>query len=196
MFDLHETLYTPHRRAFLRHSLSGIGSLALAQLLHAEQPGPLSPKQPHHRPRAKNVICLFQHGGPSQMDLFEHKPVLNRWHGREYEGDLEIHFHKKAGKCLASPFRFQKHGQAGMELSELIPHTASIANDITLIRSMTTDSVDHERALRIMHTGHDNGGRPAWGAWVLYGLGTEREDLPAYVVLTDPAGMPIDGPKN
>lgn len=186
-----------NRRTFLKQSLCGVGSLAMAHLLRAETPAdPLAPRRPHHRPTAKNVICLFQHGGPSQMDLFEVKPVLNKWHGREYRGDIEVHFHQKAGKCLASPFSFAKHGRCGMELSELIPHTASIADDLTLVRSMVTESVDHERALRIIHTGRDIGTRPVWGSWVLYGLGTERQNLPAYVVLTDPGGMPIDQGKN
>src|SRR5919198_124997 len=87
-------------------------------------------------------------------------------------------------------------GRSGMELSQLLPHTARIADDITLVRSMTTDSVDHEAALRVIHAGKVFPGRPVWGSWVLYGLGTERQDLPAYVVLGDPGGLPVDGPNN
>ncbi|HEY0454826.1 MAG TPA: DUF1501 domain-containing protein [Verrucomicrobiae bacterium] len=152
---------------------------------------------PHHPAKAKSVICLFQHGGPSQMDLFDPKPELNKWNGKEYpHKDLEIHFEKQAGKLLESPFKFQKRGQAGAELSELLPHTAGIVDDITLVRSMVTDSIDHESALRIIHSGKFQAGRPTWGSWVIYGLGTERQDLPAYVVLSDPAGLPVDGVRN
>ena len=99
------------------------------------------------------MICLFQHGGPSQMDLFDPKPALSRHHGKPYPGSLEIHFDKQAGKLLASPFRFRPHGKSGVVLSELIPHISGIADDLTLVRSMTTESVDHEAALRLIHTG-------------------------------------------
>src|SRR5207245_9303214 len=131
----------------------GLGSLAVAHLLAfearaADRPlasdSPLAPKTPHHKPTAKSVICLFQHGGPSQMDLFDPKPELNKRDGQDHPDKLEIHFEKQAGKLLKSPFAFQKQGQCGMELSELLPHTAGIADEITLVRSMTTDSVDHE----------------------------------------------------
>src|SRR5437667_4726200 len=150
-----------NRRAFLGFSAGGLGYLALSHLnalegLAAEASTvsraahPLTPKPPHHTPRAKAVICLFQHGGPSQMDLFDPKPELNKRDGQDYPGkDLEIHFDKQAGKLLQSPFKFAKHGQAGTEFSELIPHTSGIADEITLVRSMITDSVDHESALRI-----------------------------------------------
>ena len=195
-----------NRRSFLGFTAGGLGYIALAHLLSLDgwaapklfkTSHPLAPKLPHHPPRARSVICLFQHGGPSQMDLFDPKPELNKWDGKDYPGnDLEIHFDKQAGKLLQSPFRFHQAGQAGMELSELIPHTAGIADELTLIRSMTTDSVDHESALRIIHSGKFQAGRPTWGAWVIYELGTQRQDLPAYVVLSDPGGLPIDGARN
>ncbi|HYV27722.1 MAG TPA: DUF1501 domain-containing protein, partial [Candidatus Eisenbacteria bacterium] len=197
-----------NRRAFLGFTAGGLGYLALSHLstlegvaagAHhlAKAAHPLAPKPPHHTPRAKAVICLFQHGGPSQMDLFDPKPELNKWDGKDYPGkDLEIHFDKQAGKLLQSPFKFQKHGQTGTELCELLPHTAGIADEFTLIRSMTTDSIDHESALRIIHGGKFQAGRPTWGSWVVYGLGTERQDLPAYVVLSDPGGLPVDGIRN
>ena len=131
------------------------------------------------------------------MDLFDPKPELNKWNGKDYPGtDLEIHFDKQAGKLLESPFKFQQRGQSGMEFTELLPRTAGIADELTLIRSMTTDSIDHESALRIIHSGKFQAGRPTWGSWVLYGLGTERQDLPAYVVLSDPGGLPVDGIRN
>ena len=131
------------------------------------------------RPRApaRSVICLFQHGGPSQMDLFDPKPALSRHHGKPYPGSLEIHFDKQAGKLLASPFRFKPHGQSGVVLSELVPHISGIADDLTLVRSMTTESVDHEAALRLIHTGKILAGRPTWGSWVVYAA-REREPEP------------------
>src|SRR5437763_2806760 len=188
------------RRAFLAHYAGSLGGLALAHLLAGEAPaaahGLLAPKEPHHRPRAKAVICLFQHGGPSQVDLFDPKPELTRRHGQPHPGSLEVHFHTQAGKLLASPFTFRRCGRSGVELSELLPHTAGIADEVTLVRSMVTESVDHEAALRVIHAGKTFPGRPVWGSWVLYGLGSVRQDLPAYVVLGDPGGLPVDGPHN
>src|SRR5438132_971329 len=187
------------RRAFLGRYAGCLGSLALAHLLDREVcagTGALTTRPPHHPAKAKAVICLFQHGGPSQMDLLDHKPELTRRHGQAYSGDLEVHFHTQVGKVLGSPFKFRKHGQSAMELSELLPHTARITDDITLVRSMVTESVDHEAALRFIHSGKTFPGRPAWGSWVLYGLGSMRQDLPAYVVLSDPGGLPVDGTNN
>ena len=149
------------------------------------------------RPRAKSVICLFQHGGPSQMDLFDPKPQLQKWHGKPYPGgDLEIHFDKQKGNVLGSPFKFVKYGECGLELSELLPHTGGIADEICLVRSMNTESVDHESALRLIHSGKFLAGMPAWGSWLVYALGAENENLPAYVVLGDPGGLPVDGERN
>jgi len=195
--------FAVNRRAFLGRYAGGLGPLALAHLAaeaRADAPrpaaDPLAPKRPHHAAKAKAVICLFQHGGPSQMDLFDPKPELTRRNGQPHPEKLEVHFHTQQGKLLASPFRFERRGNVGVELSELLPHTAGIVDDITLVRSMATDSVDHEAALRVIHSGKVFAGRPAWGSWVLYGLGTERKELPAYVVLGDPGGLPVDGPNN
>src|SRR5437588_2961097 len=187
------------RRAFLGRYAGSLGGLALAHLLGEESSAntdALSARPAHHPARAKAVICLFQHGGPSQVDLFDHKPELTKRHGQVYSGDLEVHFHTQVGKVLGSPFKFRKHGGSGMELSELLPHTAKISDDITLVRSMVTDSVDHEAALRVIHSGKTFAGRPAWGSWALYGLGSLRQDLPADVVLSDPGGLPTDGTGN
>jgi hypothetical protein len=187
------------RRAFLTQYAGSLGGLALAHLLatdRARADEPLAPKKPHHQPRAKAVICLFQHGGPSQMDLFDPKPELTKRHGQPYPGEVEAHFHTQVGKLLASPFSFRRAGQSGMELTELLPHTAGIADDLLLVRSMKTESVDHEAALRLIHTGKVFPGRPVWNSWALYGLGSLRQDLPAYVVLSDPGGLPVDGPHN
>jgi hypothetical protein len=180
----------------LAHLLASEGLAAESSAIRDPQKGPLDLSPPRHRPRAKSVICLFQHGGPSQMDLFDPKPELNERHGKPYEGDLEIHFHTKAGNVLGCPHKFIHAGQAGTQISEILPHTAKIVDDITLIRSMTTESVDHEAALRMIHTGKIFSGRPTWGSWVLYGLGANRQDLPAYVVLSDPGGLPIDHTAN
>jgi hypothetical protein len=198
---MHQSDFALNRRAFLRLYAGGLGSLALAHLAAAEEVSatpadPLAPRAPHHAAKAKAVICLFQHGGPSQMDLFDPKPELTKQNGKAHPDKLEVHFHTQQGKLLASPFEFARRGQAGVELSELLPHTAQIVDDITLVRSMTTDSVDHEAALRLIHSGKVFPGRPVWGSWVLYGLGTERKELPAYVVLSDPGGLPVDGPNN
>jgi hypothetical protein len=192
------------RRAFLGRYAGGLGGLALAHLLgrDAARAEPATAARGaasrghHHPPRAKAVICLFQHGGPSQMDLFDPKPELGKRHGQPHPGKLEVHFEKQKGNLLGSPFRFERRGRAGIEMSEILPHTGGIADELTLVRSMTTDSVDHEAALRAIHTGKIIGGRPAWASWVVYALGSERDDLPAYVVLSDPGGLPVDGIRN
>src|SRR5262245_24811086 len=191
----HALDFAMNRRAFLGRYAGGLGALALAHI-EAEAGDPLAPKPPRHAGKAKSVICLFQHGGPSQMDLFDPKPELTKRHGQAYSGDLKVHFHTQVGKVLGSPFKFAKRGDAGIEMSELLPHTAAVADELTFIRSMTTDSVDHEAALRIIHGGKTFPGRPVWGSWVLYGLGSVHGDLPAYVVLGDPGGLPVDGPNN
>jgi len=203
-----QSLFPLNRRTFLGRYAGAIGTLALSHLLEQEttravqvtnqrDPTPSNPEiKANPRPPAKSVICLFQHGGPSQMDLFDPKPALTRHHGKPYPGTLEIHFDKKAGNLLASPFRFRPHGQSGMVLSEIVPHMSRIVDDLTLVRSMTTESVDHESALRLIHTGKVLAGRPTWGSWVVYALGSEDQNLPAYVVLSDPGGLPVDGVRN
>ena len=189
------TLAALSRRAFLGSSASGIGSMALASMLAESRQ--LRADSGSTRPPAKSVICLFQHGGPSQMDLFDPKPALQKFHGKPYPaGPLETHFDKQVGNVLGSPYSFRNCGESGMVLSELLPHTARIADDITLIRSMSTESVDHESALRLIHSGKFLSGLPTIGAWTIYALGTENENLPGYVVLSDPGGLPVDGEKN
>lgn len=200
-----------HRRAFLGSTAGALGALAMADLLGRERSVRGNEADAADRPgmgigigngkvlppaRAKSVICLFQHGGPSQMDLFDPKPALAKHHGKPYSGNLEVHFHSQQGNVLGSPFQFRRYGESGLELSELLPHTGRIADRICLVRSMTTESVDHEAALRLIHTGKIQAGRPTWGAWTIYGLGSENANLPAYVVLSDPGGLPIDGTRN
>ena len=190
--------FAHNRRSFLNKSVGGMGLLALAHLLQQSRAGAAlrENRHAHHPPSADAVICLFQHGGPSQMDLFDNKPELTKRNGQKYEGDLEIHFPGQRGNVLASPYAFHPHGESGIEVSEVVPHTAKIVDEITLVRSVTTESVDHESALRLIHSGKFQAGYPTWGSWVNYGLGTVNEDLPAYVVLTDPGGMPVDNVRN
>src|SRR3954462_2627590 len=202
-FVVPQSDFALNRRAFLGRYAGALGPLALAQLAadaRADAPrspgDPLAPQKPPSPGKAKAFICLFQHGGPSQMDLFDPKPELTKRHGQPHPDKLEVHFHTQQGKLLASPFKFAPCGKSGVELSELLPHTAKIVDDITLVRSMKTDSVDHEAALRVIHSGKIFAGRPAWGSWAVYGLGTERKELPAYVVLSDPGGLPVDGTNN
>ena len=188
-----------YRRAFLSQYAGSLGGLALAHLLQSSdrmaQGKEIEKKS--NVGRAKSIICLFQHGGPSQMDLFDPKPELTKWHGKPYPGgSLEVHFDKQMGNVLGSPFGFRQHGQCGMELCELLPHTAKIVDDITMVRSMNTESVDHESALRLIHTGRFLAGMPVMGSWIVYALGTENANLPAYVVLGDPGGLPVDGQRN
>jgi len=197
-----------NRRSFLGRFAGALGTLALAHLLDQEE---TRAERMTERStavargedaklekiaRARSVICLFQHGGPSQMDLFDPKPLLSQHDGKPYPGSLEIHFDKQAGNLLSSPFRFRPQGSSGMILSELLPHISQITDDVTLVRSMVTESVDHEAALRLIHTGKVLSGRPTWGSWIVYGLGSENQNLPAYVVLSDPGGLPVDGVRN
>lgn len=185
------------RRAFLGKSVGGVGLLALSHLLQGQlSAATRQPRQPHSTSTADAVICLFQHGGPSQMDLFDHKPELTKRHGQKYEGDLEVHFNNQQGNVLGSPFQFHMHGESGLEISEVLPYTAQIVDDITLIRSVVTESVDHEAALRLIHAGKLQAGHPTWGSWLSYALGSANANLPAYVVLSDPGGLPVDGVRN
>lgn len=194
------------RRAFLGRSATGLlGSIAWTWLNefdprnagHAAQSG--IPVGHHHLPRAERIICLFQNGGPSQMDLFDPKPELAKLNGKPFPGKQKVETlnPSASGNLLGSPFEFRPAGRCGMLLSELIPHTAAIADDICLVRSMTTESVCHETALRIAHSGHPLAtDRPSLGSWLTYGLGSLNQNLPAFVVLPDPKGLPINGTLN
>ncbi len=184
------------RRDFLRRGLTGIGTVALSSLLAAEgrteAPDPLVPRKPHFAPKAKNVIFLFQEGAPSQMDLFDPKPALQKWHGQslppEMTKDLKLAFIKPTAKVLASPRKFAKYGQSGMELSDLIPEMAKHADDICLIRSMHSEAFNHHPGQLLLFSGSMIGGRPSMGSWVTYGLGSETRNLPAFVALQSGPG--------
>lgn len=193
------------RRDWFTRTATGFAGIALSNLLQedslrAETTSAQSSKtarQPHFAPKAKAVIQLFQHGGPSHMDLLDPKPELNARNGQpmpKYFTDLvKISSH---GNLLGSPFKFHKAGQCGVEYSELLPHTATCADDIAVIRSMHTEHNNHEQALWHIHTGRIVTGRPTIGAWVNYALGSENQNLPAYVVLRNDATLPVDGPRN
>lgn len=191
------------RRTFLGRSLTGmLGAIAWRWLQTNEQLGGAEhagreSAGAHHRPRAERIIVLFQNGGPSQMDLFDPKPELSRRHGQPFPGKVETLSPSASGNLLGSPYRFRACGKSGMMLSELVPHLATIANDVTLVRSMVTESVCHETALRIAHSGHPLAtDRPSLGSWLSYGLGSGNQNLPAFVVLPDPMGLPINGTLN
>lgn len=179
------------RRAFLRSSGFGLGSLALTRLLlnesEAGTSSPLAARPPQFAPRAKHVIYLHMIGAPSQLDLFENKPELTKRDGEECPESLlkGRRFAFIGGKMTlaGTPFRFAKHGQSGQEFSEVLPHLSSVADDIAIVRTLHTDEINHAPAQMMLHSGFGRGGRPSVGSWVTYGLGTENEDLPAYVVL-------------
>ena len=169
------------RRDMLQQSALGFGSLALTSLLQAENP--LAAKRPHFRPRAKRVIFLFMKGGPSQVDTFEHKPLLQRDHGKPLPFDKPKVTFAKTGNLLASPWQFKPYGQCGHMVSELFPHVARHVDDICFIHGAHGTNPAHGGALLKLHTGADNFVRPSMGAWVGYGLGTENENLPSYVTI-------------
>ena len=199
------------RRDFFSRIGDGIHGAALASLLGSDLLAPnsamadetrqvfdLAPRQPHFEPKAKSVIHLFMNGGPSQVDLFDPKPALEKYAGEIPLRDMatDITSPHESGGLLPSPFKFQKHGQCGMDVSELLPHFTKHVDDVALIRSMYGEHFNHEPALFLMHTGRTVATRPSIGAWVAYGLGTENQNLPAYVVLDDPKGLPINGISN
>jgi hypothetical protein len=188
------------RREVFGRMASGVGGMALAGLLPSVARGDAvydaTPKPPHFAPKAKAVIQLFMHGGPSQMDLFDPKPKLNEYHGKPPVESLEIASPQAAGNYLGTGAKFSRHGQSGQVISDMLPEISKHADEIAIIRSMYTEHNNHEQALWMMHTGMILSGRPSWGSWVVYGLGSENQNLPAYVVLSDPGGLPVDGIRN
>jgi hypothetical protein len=164
---------------------STIGSLAAAPM------NPLAPKAPHFAPKAKHVIFLFLNGGPSQVDTFDPKPMLDKYHGQPApSGNLKTE--RKTGTLLKSPFAFKKYGQSGIEISELFSRLGGHADDLCVIRSMYTDRPNHEPSLFMMNCGDKFSGRPSMGSWITYGLGTENQNLPGFVVMCP--GLPVLGP--
>ena len=173
------------RRDMLRVSSAGFGSLALASLLadEAQAAGPLSPRTPHFPARAKRVIFLFMHGGPSQVDTFDYKPLLERDHGKPLPFSKPRVFSAKTGNLLKSPFAFKQHGDSGTWMSDIFPHLAGCADDLCMINSMHGSNSRHGGALLELHTGSDTFVRPSMGSWITYGLGSENQNLPGYVTM-------------
>ena len=192
------------RRRMLQLSCLGFGQLALNGILAQQSlaietaPGfkpnnDLEVRPTHFAPRAKAVIQLVQNGGPSQMDLFDPKPELERLAGKPHPDGVEIHQPNNANALLPSPFKFSKHGQSGIELSSALRHLPKVADDACFVRSMHTEHNNHLEGLNMLLTCKIFPGRPVMGSWVSYALGTENRNLPAYVVLRDPKGYTIGG---
>ena len=201
----------PSRRDFFGRVGDGLFGGTLAYLLGNDlfgtnlalaastpQVADLKPRPAHFEPKAKSVIQLFMNGGPSQVDLFDPKPALEKYRGQSPSREVanNIENIEDAGGLMPSPFKFVKSGQSGTEIANVMPHLAKQVDDIALIRSMFTTHFTHEPALFIMQTGRMLSGRPSMGAWVVYGLGSENQNLPAYVVLDDPKALPINGIQN
>ncbi len=179
------------RRWFFRECGVGLGAVALGQLLARDAQASASPMLPHvshFAPKAKRVIYLFQAGAPSHLELFDNKPDLAKWDGKLPPAELlkgyRSAFINPNSKLLGPKFKFARHGQSGAEFSELLPHTAKIADDICIVKSMVTDAFNHAPAQIFMNTGSQQFGRPSFGSWTTYGLGSECEDLPGFVVFS------------
>lgn len=197
------------RRHFLSKVAMGGIPLSLACLAqkaaHAEPVKPnlglqsydLTPKQTHYEPKANAMISMFMQGGPSQMDLMDPKPILNKMHLEKFPGKIKYDNAAEASsRIMGSPYKFSKHGECGTEISELMPGLAGIVDDILVIRSMHTGVNNHGQSIHAMNSGRTQKGRPALGSWLTYGLGAETDELPAYVSLTDPQGLPVEGVLN
>ena len=190
------------RRWFFRECGVGLGGIALTSLLGDGTPSgaatppavnPLAPRQPHFAPTAKHVIYLFMAGAPSQLELFDYKPTLQKYTGQPVPKDVlggqTYAFIKPDSAIYAPEFKFTKHGQSGLELSEVLPHLARVADDIAVVKSMRTDAFNHAPGQIFMNTGSQQFGRPSMGAWATYGLGSESQDLPGFVVLNSGGGL-------
>jgi hypothetical protein len=195
------------RRDFLFRSGVGLGAIALQSLLAkqsvaaalAQPASPLAGRKPHFRPRAKNVIFLFMEGGPSHLDLFDPKPLLNKLAGQtlpESFGSVLTSMGESKSPLLASQRTWKQHGQSGIWVSDWLPHIAECVDDISVVRSCWADGINHSAGVCQMNTGSILGGRPSLGSWVTYGLGTENTDLPAFVVLQDNQAGIVNGPRN
>jgi len=188
------------RRGVLRSAACGLGTIGLANLL--AQSSPLAVKNPHYAPRAKRVIFLFMHGGPSQLDLFDHKPALAARRGEELPDSVRgtqrltgMTSGQKNFPVTPTVFQFARHGASGMWVSDLLPHPARITDELCVIRSLHTEAINHDPAVTMLQTGHQQPGRPSFGAWTSYGLGSVNRDLPGFVVLNG-GMMPLGGVAN
>jgi hypothetical protein len=185
----------PSRRDFLWSSANGFGGLALLDLLSRD--GYFGPRSAHFPAKAKHCIFLFMNGAPSQVDTFDPKPELARFDGKPYQGSTPVGSNSRpVGHLMKSPFKFQKHGQSGLEISSLFPYTARFADDLCVIRSLYTDTAAHASGCLQMNTGAVQIGKPCLGSWLSYGLGSLNDSLPSFVVMTDPRGGPIGSASN
>jgi hypothetical protein len=184
------------RRWFIRDCPVGMGAIALHQLFGATA-DPSAPKKPHFEPKAKRVVYLFMAGAPSHLELFDHKPQLAKFDGTLPPAELlkgyRAAFINPNSKLMGPKFGFQHYGKSGAYLGELIPHIGSIADDLTIVKSMTTDAFNHAPGQLLMNTGSQQFGRPSFGAWTIYGLGAETRDLPAFVVFSSGKKGPSGG---
>ena len=196
-------MFTPQaRRWFLKDCAVGLGSVALGQLLHQESAVAAAGtvQKTHHAPRAKNVIYLFMAGAPSHLELFDNKPQLAKYDGtlppEELIRDYRAAFISPNSVLLGPKFKFARHGESGQELSEILPHMAEVADDIAIVKSMVTDAFNHAPGQLEMSTGSQQFGKPSLGAWTLYGLGSESQDLPGFVVFSTGKKGPSGGSAN
>ena len=184
------------RRDILRRAGGGFASIGLAGVLSDQgllaSESPLVPKSPHFKPKAKRIIHLFMNGGPSQVDTFDPKPDLEKYHGKRPPG-AERKTERRTGGLFKSPFKFKQSGESGIPVSEIFPEVAKCIDDICVIRSMHTDVPNHEPSLLMMNSGNTQPVRPSMGSWLCYGLGVENQDLPGFVVLCP--GKPVVGPQ-
>ena len=178
------------RRHFFSRSATGIGLAALSSLLKADEQTIGLPGLPHFAAKAKRVIYLFQHGAPSQLDLFDHKPALASQRGKELPESIRkgqrltgMTAYQSSFPSAPTVFQFKQHGAGGQWFSELLPHTARMADHLCVVKSMHTEAINHDPAVTFFQTGFQLAGRPSMGAWLSYGLGSENRDLPAFVVL-------------
>ena len=182
------------RRDFVTKMGMGMGALGLGTLAHAESSSPLAARAPHFAPKAKRVIHFFLNGGPSHVDTFDPKPMLAKYAGQPLPGEY-LRTERKTGAAFPSPFQFKKYGQSGLEISDLFAKTAAHADGIAVVRSMYAQVPNHEPSLMLMNCGDSVQARPSFGAWTLYGLGTENQNLPGFVAMC-PGGMPIKDSEN
>jgi len=206
-FRTPSSAFLPTRRELLHSATFGIGTVALAHLLNREgllaapskpelepRSFDLKPKPPHHAPRAKAMISLFMQGGPSAMETFDPKPELDRLNGKPCTATFKFDSVAQASTtALGSKWKFAKHGKSGLEVSELLPHMAGVADDLCVVRSMHTDVNNHVASTFALSSGRITAGHPVLGSWVCYGLGAESQDLPAFMALPDPASLPVGG---
>lgn len=195
------------RRHLLSRLGNGMGLLGLAAVMQPESQsstvspvtnltshGPLAEKPAHFAPKAKRIIQLWMNGAPSQVDTFDPKPALKQYAGQRPESTVTLKTEFETGSLLPSPFQFERHGESGIEISQLFPHLAKLADELCVIRSMHTDVPVHESSNWMLFTGSIQPVRPSFGSWLLYGLGTENQNLPGFVVLGE--GQPVNGPSN